>query len=316
MHIPPELGIFWRSRTDLQIGLDPRAAVVVEGLSVTEQELVSFLSTPRTEPEIDGLASRKGIEAGRVSEILMMLSRAGVLLSYGTDHCDKALKLSGSSPQRDHHSVLIERLDVMGVSIGLALARAGVGAIVFHDRTPISSSDHPALYPRWEGSSRYHGFLFAVRQVAPGIRVTGEPDMAVLSGSRIINPNEAMPHMFAGLPHLLVWTEDVDVCVDPLVQPRRSACAGCVYQHLLESDPAWRLLLPQALSASSLIPEQSSLAAATALSVRAILTQLDHGANRMENRQYRIAPLPGSMVEVQIPPHQGCGCTAELPELP
>lgn len=374
MHIPPELGIFWRSRETLQIGLDARCAVVVEGLSGPEQELVSFLNRPRTEPEIDRLAAKKGIDPARVSEILVVLGRAGILANdtgasgksgtpavavrpetasegarSGTAAVAKSgtvavtadprvaagsptftangdstgpvgavtsattLPLCGSTPFRARHGVRIETLDVLGVSIGLMLARAGIRRILFSDQRIVGPGDHPLLYPRWEGASRAHGFLFALRQISPDIATRGVEDIAVVTGSRIINPHQTYSYMNARLPHVLAWTEDIDIAVGPLVEPYASACAGCVYQRLLQVDPAWHLLLPQVLGAAPVVADPASVEAAAGLVTRAVLAYLEHSHNTLRNHQIRVPPLPGDGCRVEVSPHAACGCTDNFP---
>ena len=57
-HIREGLGVFWRDRNTLQIGLDPRTGVTVGGLNRTEQDFVASLSRPLSATEVEASAHR------------------------------------------------------------------------------------------------------------------------------------------------------------------------------------------------------------------------------------------------------------------
>ena len=220
------LGVFWRSAETLQIGLDPRVGVVIEDLTPAEQDLVARLSGPMTAPELDAFARRHRLRPTRVERILSMLERADVLRDG---------RLAPSSPLSSS-CVRIESLDPLGVAIGLTLARSGVGSVVFDDPSPVAASDHPALSRRGAGQRRDRAFLTVLRSAAPGIRTHGEPDAAVVTGSRLIDPRRTYGLCDERTPHLLAWVEEVDACVGPFVEPGAGACAACAYHARCEAD--------------------------------------------------------------------------------
>ena len=274
------LGVFWRSAETLQIGLDPRVGVVIEDLTPAEQDLVARLSDPMTAPELDAFARRHRLRPTRVERILSMLERADVLRDG---------RLAPSSPLSSS-CVRIESLDPLGVAIGLTLARSGVGSVVFDDPSPVAASDHPALSRRGAGQRRDRAFLTVLRSAAPGIRTHGEPDAAVVTGSRLIDPRRTYGLCDERTPHLLAWVEEVDACVGPLVEPGAGACAACAYHARCEADGAWANLASQAALARPIGPTPAVRDLASALGARAVMGFLEGAGNTLHDVQWRGAP--------------------------
>ncbi|MFT0848892.1 hypothetical protein VR010_14230 [Actinomycetaceae bacterium L2_0104] len=339
MQIVSGLGVFWRSREVLQIGLDSRVGVLVEGLSPQEQELVAFLTSPRTAAELNPMAEARGIDTARLTDILTMLHRAGVLEglplnSASEDTHTKAVIASSASRRlpasaalsnslrpvrssvpradRGERHVSISHLNPLGTEIGIKLAEHGVGTVSFSDRRRVNAHDHPLLWPRWQGLPREQAMTTVLRQFSPDtlLQGDGEPDVAVYSGSRLVNPVATQEYMDSGTPHLLAWTEEVDVCIGPLVEPQLSPCAGCLHESRLAADPAWSVLMPQAENTHPLIAAGETRDLAAAIAVRSILGFLDGVGNSLRDAQWRVPPLPNFPRFVAISSHPTCGCTS------
>lgn len=337
MQIVPGLGVFWRSRDVLQIGLDPRVGILIEGLSAREQELVTFLTKPRTTAELNPMAKAKGIESARLTEILMMLHRAGVLedlpsssphppkdpprdsatteksaLAVPTRNSHRPVRSSVPRPSRSPRHVHISQLDPLGAEIGLKLAEHGVGTVSFSDEHLVNSSDHALLWPRWQGLPRAQAMTTVLRQLSPKTLMHSETPahVTVFTGSHLMNPSMTQECMDEGMPHLLAWTEEVDVCVGPLVEPQSSPCAGCLYQAKMASDPAWPILVQQAQSAHPLNAAGETRDLAAMIAVRTVLGFLDGLGNPLRDAQWRIPPLPYFPRFVAVSSHPSCGCTS------
>ncbi len=318
MHIYPHLGVFWRSPSVIQIGMDSRVGVAIEGLSAPEQTLVAALARPRTITELMAMAKKNRVSPDRVHRIIAMLASAGVLRGEpgevdveppeGT-HFDRSLYRHSSN--RIDLSVAIDSLDAMGVAIGLALVECGVGTLLFDDTSPVAGGDHSVLWPRWDGACRNEAFLSALRVVAPHIRTAGEPQLTVVTGSRLINPQVTDAFIQERHPHLLVWSEEVDVCVGPLVEPGCGPCAGCLFNTHLESDPAWRYLVPQAINAPPVPPLRETRELAASLAARAVIGYLEGMGNSLATLTWRIPPLPHTPTLTQAAVHPQCGCTID-----
>ena len=295
-HIREGLGVFWRDRETLQIGLDPRTGVTISGLTRVEQDFVAALSRPLSETELDASAHKLHISASRRAEILDMLDRAAVL--------------DVPQPDLSETCVRLTNLDALGVAIALALAEAGVGSVVFDASTGVvGPNDHPALV-RWLGLPRGQALLTALRSVRVDVRTSGEPDVAVVTGSRLIDPAATGDLCGQGIPHLLAWVEEVDICVGPLVEPGENACAGCVQETRYEADPAWFNLTPQALFAKPIAAQANARNLACDLAVRGILSFLAGDGNSLRETQWRVPAGSAAPRQVAVVAHPACPCSA------
>ncbi|MBR5950348.1 MAG: hypothetical protein IKZ87_02835 [Actinomycetaceae bacterium] len=315
MQLLTDYRVYWRDATTVQIGLDHRTALTVEGLSPDEQELISRLTESRTHVDMKSYAHTAGIDPQRLSQIIYMLKDAQVINEH--EHSNSSAlsqpAMLSRSGDRSATTVLITSIDALGVSIAMALVRAGVGGIVFSDTDLVSTSDHPALQKHWLGLPRSHAFVTALRSIRSDIRTTGNPDFAVVTGSQLVDPFSASWLMDEGIPHLLAWAEEVDVLVGPLVQPGRTPCASCLYKYRNSRDEAWALLAPQALASTALLPPAETLDIASALGARAVLAYLDGLGNPIDQQQWRVPPSPDLPRLFPVYPNSQCGCCETLP---
>lgn len=323
MQIVAGLGVYWRTRDILQIGLDPRVGVLVEGLSRPEQEIVTFLTRSRTAAEINTMAALKRVSQERIAVILTLLHRAGVLedlvlptpasADASTQHNRLPMvRTNSGSPSRTHHHVHIAQLDSLGTEIGLRLAQLGVGTVSFSDTGTVQASDHPMLWPNWHGVMREQAMTTVLRQLTPSTSTVSEepPVVVVFTGAHFIHPYVTRMCMDEGIPHLLAWEEEIDVCIGPLVEPHSSSCASCMFHNRMSGDPAWNILAPQAQADAPLATAGESRALAASVAVRSILGFLDGFGNSLRNAQWRVPPTPLFPRLIEAPSNQECGCSS------
>ncbi|KMY23261.1 hypothetical protein ACU19_05175 [Actinobaculum suis] len=402
MKIKSRLGVYWRSRAALQIGTDPRAGVVIAGLSAREQDFISALTVDRSLPEITRLAQQHGLDTDRLYELLELLHRARVIdhpLSLpdtgsnsspgtgsnslpdtsfsprpgtastslpgtgssrlpgtapnslpGTASSSEALAASAAdnletggaesqaetgdaagmlAPVAGRH-ICVPRLDPLGVEIVFALALAGAASVVTFDAAPTGFADHPALLnvSQIGTGTRVEAMRGALgmRDLQLEITVTTDPlntktkavattrgrataaevvvDAAVVTAAGAINPLECDVFFQAGIPHLLVCSEDVDVTVGPYVVPGQSACARCVYEHRVDADPEWAYISPQLFARPPGFAPLLELQHAALLAARALCCL------ELCDQQLRIPPPPGIPGLATIRPGATCACTA------
>ena len=308
MRIIPELGVYWRDRDTIQVGLDPRVGAIIEGLTHQEQEFVSLLTQERTVTELHPVAEAYGMSSSRLAEILGMLARAGLL--EGTDA--PAPTRHNATNDRTVWRVHIDNLDALGTAIALKLAENGISHLSFADGAAVSRLDHPLMWPRWDGLSRTRAMTTLLRQYSPHVDVTGDgtPDVAVVTGSRLILASATERWMEEDIPHLLAWTEDIDTCVGPLVEPHRSVCASCLHESRLEQDDAWGFLAAQARAGSPPHLSSDTRDLSASIAARTILSLLDGHGNPLHDSQWRVPPLPTFPFLASHPPHPRCGCTS------
>ncbi|MGO1590352.1 MAG: hypothetical protein ACTHW1_02390 [Ancrocorticia sp.] len=325
MKILPGLGVYWRDQDTIQVGLDPRVGAIVEGLSRSEQEFVSLLTKEWAQAELDPVAREHGLSSSRLTEILTTLGRAGLLEGSDVPRSREAASRvpaarvpgsrepgSSESNTRATKHVHFDSLDSLSTTIALKLAESGINQLSFDDRRPVQHGDHPLMWPRWDGIARAQAMTTLLRQLSPqvGVLDSDHPDLAVVSGSRLVFPTTTARWMEESVPHLLVWTEEVDTCVGPLVEPHHSTCANCLYEYHVDGDEAWNLLAAQAHAITKLAPTSETRDLAASIAVRSILGLFDGHGNSLHDAQWRVPPLPNFPHLSSAGPHPRCGCAS------
>ncbi|WP_406283044.1 hypothetical protein [Embleya sp. NBC_00896] len=77
--LKPALRRLWRDRQTLQLGLDPRRAVLLVGLDPTTTRFVEHLDGTRDLDRTYALAEQLGLDRARAASVLELLAREGVL---------------------------------------------------------------------------------------------------------------------------------------------------------------------------------------------------------------------------------------------
>lgn len=294
--IRPELGIFWRNSHTIQVGLDSRTGIVIEGLSTQECSFVCSLIHPHTAAEIDERARRLRLPSSRITHILRMLDKAQVLTKE-------------SDSLRMKKCVSIPRLDPLGASIALGLASSGF-AVISDDSSPLTPTDHPLLLKYGGFGARNIALVGMIRAHFPQAVTHGSPSLAVVTGSRLIFPSRTAPLCAEGTPHLLIWAEEAEMRVGPLVQPGRTACARCLYCARIREEQEWVNLAPQAALAPAITPPPSDRELAAALAVHSVHNFLVAQDEILTTNQWRI-PRGGSPFMTTVFPDDECGCTLD-----
>lgn len=328
----------WRDRDTLQIGVDPRRAVALSGMSDAGR-VISLLDGSRDWESVMAAARDAGISVKTVQRVLGLLAAAGALsdlplatlttlgptarsrigtelaaaaLTY--DHCDGGAR---TLARRRLAFVRVHGAGRIGAAVAGLLAVAGVGQVVSRDGGLAGPQD---LSPAGLGLAdldlpRADGVARLIGRIAPDVRTVdrGErPDLAVLTGPA--DPALAAGLTRAGVPQLAVAGGEGVAVAGPLVQPGRSACLRCRDLARSERDPAWPLILAQLAGSGD--GDCDAVLAATVAAQAAVqaLTFLDTGR-------------PGSAVsngalELTVPdwqwrrrswlPHPRCPCGAAL----
>jgi hypothetical protein len=269
----------WRDRTTLQIGIDSRRAVALEGLGPAAA-VISLLDGSRSREAVINTAQTFGVPAGAASRVLTLLAVAGVLDDFPAaihrtlpeetrDRLAPELA-SASLAYRDGDGgarTLARRRDAFvrvhgasrtGANVATLLAAAGVGRIACTDPEPAEPADlAPAGLIRADlGDPRGEAAARAVRRAAPEAK-TGDPgampDLAILTGP-YPSPELAAALVRDGVPHLAVRAVEAIGVVGPLVTPGGSACLRCVDLRKADADPDWPKVLAQATCARIAVP--------------------------------------------------------------
>ncbi len=232
----------WRDRDTLQIGIDPRRAIALSGMSQAAT-LIGLLDGSRDRDQLITAAARQGIPAAVTERVLTLLAAGGALDDFpastlrevpATLRAGLAAELATASLARQDGdggartlarrrgcAVAIEGDQRIGRGIARILAAAGVGQVCIGQLCPAGETSREARLPT------------SLRR----------PDLVVLAGVWPSGLAEQLTR--ERVPHLAAAASEAIGVVGPLVVPGRTACLRCLDYVRAASDPAWPLILAQ-----------------------------------------------------------------------
>ncbi|MFI7680847.1 ThiF family adenylyltransferase [Actinophytocola sp. NPDC049390] len=257
------LPVLRRKSGELQIGLDPRHAKVVEGLSDRVMAVAGRLTGDRTRDELSaGLADR---DRKQLTDLLGNLDDQGLLEDGAPTSARMAGEVSaakvhalgtGLSPQdhpigRAELAVAVQGDGRLALAVGCLLASAGVGWVHVAATGAVRPEDVGAGYRLEDvGTPRLVAARRALRRAEPNIRTTHfpatrAPDLVVLADSLVPRPDLVDMVMRAAIPHLFVRVRDTIGIVGPFVVPGLTSCLRCADLQRCDRDACWPQLAVQ-----------------------------------------------------------------------
>jgi len=342
--IKPALRVLWRDTTTLQLGVDPRHSVVLEGLTPQAESLLALLDGTRDWAGVVRTAGALGIPAPDAESVLDLLSRADALddaavppppisrrerdrLAPELAELSLVAEPGGSRrvmALRGRATVLVVGCGRLGSSAAALLAASGVGRLLLRDEESGEDSDaipgsahagtgrpraiSAAEHVRASGAATVDA---AVRQ--PSAEDCADADVVLVAAERhaIAQPDVAALLRAEAVPWLLTGIRETCGVVGPLTLPGRSACPRCLDLARAERDAAWPLLAAQLATAGRF---RSAGGAA--------LTAVVAGLAAAQTLAHLTGPMPSVCVdatlEIRVPewtlrrrgwaPHPRCGC--------
>ncbi|MGZ4455464.1 MAG: TOMM precursor leader peptide-binding protein [Nocardioides sp.] len=207
----PGTHVLDRGDGNLQVGLDPRHAVVLPG-SPGLRALLTRLDGSETDPH----------------DALTLLAAQELLVEERS-----LIPLLGGAPSPDDAAALARRV---GDRAAAVQARRGAAHVDVRTFGPAPALDLAAALRG----------LLATSGVPAGHRAaTGAPVVGVLLG--VGEPERDLVDAWtrSGTPYALVRLTEGRAVVGPFVEPGRTACLRCLDAHHTDADPAWPLLVQQ-----------------------------------------------------------------------
>ncbi|USR79758.1 hypothetical protein [Arcanobacterium pinnipediorum] len=311
MQIKPGLPVVWRETDQIQIGLDPRSAVILNGLTAQELHFVDSLSASHSDIDLSIRARTHDVSLERARSIIAMLERSGVLTRETAASADSAAHLRlhnriSQSRQRAH--VVFPRGDYLSTAAAVILRDAGITALSCRDTSMVGSQDHRLLATDYLGIPRYLAFRSALNLTTDSPEVLQPPTVVVETGSYSLNPAHSAQWLSAGIPIVHGWVEEIDVVVGPTTIAHESACTSCIYLHRCDVDPAWSRLAMQMFGRPDIRADLSSMELGAALIAREVLALIDGEQPALLNKLSVIGPQPAPPALCDISVHPQCGC--------
>ena len=331
--LSPALRRLWRDDTTLQLGVDPRHAVVLAGVVPEVARLLDLLDGTRDEAAVLQDAAVAGVDPADVSETLALLRHCRALDDAGTDHTPLArlplterdrlapdlLALSLTAGGR---AAALERLsrrraatvEVVGAGrvgalVAMLVAAAGVGRVLVDDVGVVTAADlapggfTPAQLDRPRGSALRE----LLRSTFPGVATSAEgarPDLVVSC------PRSGHAAAAGDVVHLVATVRETVGSVGPLVVPGRTCCLHCLDLHRADRDPAWPALRAQ-LDGAARGESACDTALATsvaAAAVAAVTSWVDTGSSELLGATLELSQETWRGRRRSWRPHADCGC--------
>ena len=328
MWIRPGFEVYWRGPGESQIGLDPRYALILDGLETAEQRLLERLHRCFDLTEVRAHGRELGLTTARVDALIDRLRSAGYVLSGPVPAVHPQLQtgpddgywhraaLAGHprGGQRSAATVRVRGLDPLGLRIGAALVHAGVGTVVVDDDTSVRAGDiGGGLYrPGDIGRPRQDCAMTVLRTVNPKVRICppapGAVDLVVIVQSGVADPVMYRDLVRQDVTHLPVLVRDLDVVLGPLVQPGSGPCLRCLDLHRSDQDPRWPTVATQAASRPARGAETSLTWVGAALTAHQVLALVDGRDTAVASTSLEVTAWGPVPARRRWSAHPDCGC--------
>jgi bacteriocin biosynthesis cyclodehydratase domain-containing protein len=331
----------WRDHETLQLGIEPRHAVVLRGLSRSGEAVLDLLDGNRSVDQVMSAAAAREVDELSARRLLQALVRAkalddGAAQPSGNERdrqrlVPDALTLAlldrrpGAAAQilagRSAAAVAVHGVGRIGSTVVALLTAAGLGRVECVDARSVQTADltpagaaEPSATSRADDAVRRMQERYGADRVVAG---AGQPPtLAVVAPVGPIPAPEVMTAV-RDVPHLLVQVRETSAFVGPLVVPGRSTCWRCVQINRSERDPAWPAIAAQLTGGTAVEPADVALTSlAASLAVTHALAWLDRDTVM---RPDGVPSIDGivqfDLVDLRLrrrtlQPHPDCGCGA------
>jgi bacteriocin biosynthesis cyclodehydratase domain-containing protein len=250
------LPVLRRGDHEIQLGLDPRHAVVIEGVTETVAESIRRLDghartqqllerTPADDrPALIALL-RELLEIGMIEDA----TESGAPCRLAADATTWALR-TGSRPSqlagsRKSASVLVHGSGRIGVAVASLLVAAGIGAVEVQAEGLVAPEDTGCGYLMSDvGKPRRAAARTALERQGPARRAVN-PDLVVITDSAVPAPEFVAGLLAGSVPHLAARVREGVGIVGPFVVPGRSSCLSCADLHRADLDSSWPTVAAQ-----------------------------------------------------------------------
>ncbi|HKS45715.1 MAG TPA: TOMM precursor leader peptide-binding protein [Amycolatopsis sp.] len=327
----PGLEVFDRAPGEVQIGLDPRHAMVASGLPPQVVTAMHRLDGSLRLADLLALATAEHGE--QLRELLTELTRLGLVVETWASHSRVAGEVGLWSlragqrhretfEQLTHTTVVLHGDGRLTIAIATLLAASGVGGIHVAASGVVTEQDTGSGYLDADiGKARRTAAAAALHRVNPATRTRKpsgdrQPELVVLADAIVPAPELVRLLTQEGVPHLPVRVRDGLGIVGPLVYPGRSSCLGCADLHRKALDPRWPTVAGQ-LAGRTQHADLGSIQVTAAMAANQILRALCFGDTPppVWNTTIEIDAYEGTIEHRPWPPNPVCGCGA-LPGRP
>lgn len=333
--VPGGIPVLRRAGTEIQIGLDPRHAVVVGDLPEPVADAACRLGGRADAERLLGRTPPE--DRGAFRALLSELAARGLLADgpdpirpvpprLAADATTWRLRtgIDGArliAARRDS-AVVVHGDGRLAVAIAGMLASAGVGRIDVAATGTVGPADLGCGFLESDiGRSRADATRAAVRRCQPSVRTDPIPlpsaDLVLVTDALVPAPELVASLLVEAVPHLTARVREGTGIIGPLVLAGRSSCLGCADLRRAELDACWPMVAAQLASTTQvtdLACTQAAAAFATEQALRA-LAWLSFGGPRPPtwDATIEVDAFRGTIGHRPWSPHPQCPCGALMP---
>jgi hypothetical protein len=285
-----------RSATELQVGLDPRRALII---AADYRPVLDRLGAPTTEADLLATGQAAGLSAPEVAATVRRLGQAGLLRSGPGSRTGRRVRLVGAGP--------------VGLSLSRYLVEGGIGELAVF--APGSAGSDLAGDVRTVGDQ---AAAVAALLRARGPRVVpldhwSKPETLTVDLTVVVAAGPEVDRLITDhllrhdQPHLLVRSLGDAVWVGPLVLPGRTPCVRCTDLTRTDADPGWPAVLSQLARLQLRLPALLTGWAASVAAAQA-LAFLDGGRPETTGATLELTATDLRTELRTWPSHPECGC--------
>ena len=238
--LAPYAPVIQRATDEVQVGVDPDAALVFRGAGFTA--LLDLLDGSQPTNAIRRAARAAGLTAAQVRGALDALASAGLLSErdttpYAGSANSSAVKLIGAGP--------------IGYQLARLLVASGLGALYVYDDEPTDLALYPAAGVLSSRSEALRSALAEADTTVFPLSHWSKPeglqvDLTIVACDQPEPDRVITDHLLRNdHPHVIVRCWGNGVSVGPLVVAGQTSCLRCADLARTDADPHWPAVLRQ-----------------------------------------------------------------------
>jgi hypothetical protein len=295
LELAPHAVLLERSHGELQVGLDPRTALIFVGSGFAEL-LTTLRGGPTIPTALTEIGQAAGLTCRQVVWAVNRLIDAG-LLHRGAATVRRRVRLVGAGP--------------IGLPLARYLLNGGVGELHVFDNSPPEVDLYPTAGALPDRAAALAAMIHGPAKILP-LTHWSKPETLRVDLTVVVADGPEVDRVITDhllrhdQPHLLVRSPGDAAWVGPLVLPGQTSCVRCADLTRRDADPEWPLVLSQ-LSRLTLPVSDLLTGWAAAVTAAQALTFL---GGRVPEAAGATLELTGDLrTELRAwPAHRECGC--------
>lgn len=238
--LAPYAPVVQRATDEVQVGVDPDAALVFRGAGFTA--LLDLLDGSQPTSAVRRAARAAGLTAAQVRGALAALASAGLLSErdttpYAGSASRSAVRLIGAGP--------------VGYQLARVLVASGLGGLYVYDDEPTDLALYPAAGVLSSRSEALRSALAEAETTVSPLSHWSKPegvqvDLTIVACDQPEPDRVITDHLLRNDdPHVIVRCWGNGVSVGPLVVAGRTSCLRCADLARTDADPHWPAVLRQ-----------------------------------------------------------------------